>query len=298
MAISWDTYRTIPALLSYAEAKKHHDDVVPIRGDEHKTRPCARRDQKWFSIWEANNAIHVGYGSHAHEGRQKLVTFEPSGTVTVHGRGRGGSAATNERLSKLLGTTFQTHQYDVWVQCSFFDNGEHKCGSLPLRRDVPSTFVRGSEYGLTFVNYKFPVTHRINKPKLKEVLRPMLPFLSYVEGLAKLQERATPTFTAETIAEVYGWADEARRRANPPPSLRWGNEVQQNREEFFRLVASDDHEDRFKAAIMLSYNSYYNSSARETLMEKLMRAKPNDIFDKQEHRDGLLVKDRYRRFMG
>jgi len=297
MAISWSTFGTIPTLLSYAEAKKHHDDVVPIRGDEHKTRPCARRDQKWFSIWEAEGAIHVGYGSHAHEGRQKLVTFEPSGTVTLSAKGR--SAATNERLSKLLKTTFQTHQYDTWVQCSFFDNGEHKRGLLPLRRDAPSTFMRDKEYGLTFVNYKFPVTHRINKAKLKEVLRPMMPFLSYMEGLAKLQERAAPVFTAETIAEVYGWADAPYgQRANSPPSLRWGNEVKQNREEFFRLVVSDDHEDRFKAAIMLSYHTYYNVGIRETLMEQIMRDKAKGIFDQKEHRDGRLVKDRYRRFMG
>lgn len=64
MAISWDTYYAIPSLKNYTEAKEHHDRVIPIRGDLHNTRPCGRRDQKWFSIWEAEDkSIVVGYGA-------------------------------------------------------------------------------------------------------------------------------------------------------------------------------------------------------------------------------------------
>ena len=60
MALAWDTYRAIPMLNNYAEAKQHHDNIVPIRGDQHKLRPVGRRDQKWFNIWESKDAIHVG----------------------------------------------------------------------------------------------------------------------------------------------------------------------------------------------------------------------------------------------
>jgi len=291
MAISWSTFGTIPTLLNYAEAKKHHDDTKPIRGDAHGTRPCARRDQKWFSIWEAEGAIHVGYNN-----RHKLVSFHPSGTVMVHRQGS--SAATNERLSKLLGENFQTHQYDTWVQCAYFDNGTHKRGWMPLSNKEPNMFVRHGGNDLIYLNYKFPITHTLNKVKVKEVLQPLMPFLSYIEGLAKLQERPCPHFNAETIAEVYGWADASYRRANPPPSLRWGSQVKENREEFFRLAASDNHEDRFKAAVTLSYHSYYNYTARDALMEQIMRGQSSEVLDKKEHRDGRLVKDRYRRFIG
>ena len=293
MAISWDTYITIPTLLDYAAAKKHHDDIVPIRGDAEKTRPCARRDQKWFSIWEAEGAIHVGYSN-----RTKLVTYEPSGSIMVHSRGRGCSAATNERISKLLKAEFQTYQYDVWVRCAFYDNGEGKGGWMQLRHKEPSMFLRNTDGGLTFMNYKFPVTHQLNKVKVKEILRPFLPFITYMDGIAKLQDAATARFNTDTIAEVFGWADEGRKQPNRIPQLRWGNDVEHDREEFFRLAVSDDHYDRLKAAITLSNAVYYGDNTRTGVMEQIMRGRPNDIFDKKEHRDGKFVKDRYRRFVG
>lgn len=301
MAINWETYRSIPFLQDYAAAKRHHDNTVPIRGDEHGTRPCGRRNQKWFSIWEAEGAIHVGYGCGELDKRTKLVTFEPSGSITIpHTRYRG--AATHERLSKLLGETFRTHQYDTWVSCLYYDNGDLKRGWLPLPNKKPATFMRQDVNDLVFVNYKFPVTHHVDKAKAKEVLRPFVPFLTYMEGLAKLQERATPEFSNETKAEVFGWRDgpawSQHPAPNSPPNLRWGTDVEQTRADFFDLATSDDHMDKLRAAITLCHSAYWGQSVRQSFMDQLMRHRPNDIFEKREHRDGKLVKDRYRRFIG
>jgi hypothetical protein len=300
MAINWETYRSIPLLQDYAAAKKWHDSLVPIRGDEYKTRPAGRRNQKWFSIWEAEGAIHVGYGCGPLDKRTKLVTFEPSGSIVLTpSRHRG--AATHERLSKLLGETFQTHQYDTWVNCAFFDNGVYRRGWLSLPNEQPAIFMREGPNDLVFVNYKFPVTHHVSKDKAKEVLRPFVPFLTYLEGIAKLQGRALPEFSQETKAEVFGWRDGPAWSAYPapnlPPNLFWGSEVDRYRADFFDLATSDDHMDKLRAAITLCHNTQWGQSARQGFMDQLMRSRPNDIFDKVEHRNGKLVKDRYRRFV-
>jgi hypothetical protein len=302
MAINWETYRSIPFLMNYAEAKKHHDNTLPIRGDEYKTRPVGRRDQKWFSIWEASNAIHVGYGYGELDKRTKLVTFDPSGSITVHPARRSWGAATHERLSKLLGETFRTHQYDTWVNCVFFDNGTYRRGYLPLRRGIPTNFVRHGTHDLIFINYQFPVTHRVNSDKAKEVLRPFVPFLTYVEGVAKLQGRKSPEFSRETIAEIFGWRDGTEKwvmhpSPNSPPNLVWGENAPQHRDEMFALAASDDNMDQLRAAITLCHNAHWGTTPRQAFMEHLMRMRPNDLLDKREHRKGRMVTDRYRRFM-
>lgn len=301
MAINWETYRSIPFLQDYAAAKKWHDNTKPIRGDAYWTRPVGRRNQKWFSIWEAEGAIHVGYGCGELDKRTKLVTFEPSGSIIIpHTRYRG--AATHERLTKMLGETFRTHQYDTWVNCAFFDNGTHRRGWLPLPNKQPATFMRQGGNDLIFVNYKFPVTHHVDRDKAKEVLRPFVPFLTYMEGLAKLQERAIPEFSNETRAEVFGWRDgpawSQHPAPNSPPNLRWGTDVEQTRADFFDLATSDDHMDKLRAAITLCQSAYWGQSVRQVFMDQLMRHRPNDIFNKVEHRDGRLVKDRYRRYLG
>lgn len=294
MAINWTTYRSIPFLQTYAEAKRHHDNIVPIRGDENKTRPAARRDQKWFNIWEADGAVHVGYSS------GKIVTFMPDGSIVVPAR-RSRSAATHERLSKMLGETFRTHQYDTWVDCVFFDNGKYRRGWLPLRNDADSIFLRHNNTDLIFVNYKLPVTHHVNKEKAKEALRPFVPFLSYMEGLAKLQERTTPQFERDTVAAVFGWRDgpawSNHPAPNSPPNLRWAPDVEQVRADFFALAASDDVDDKMRAAITLVHNARWADTPRAAFMDQLMRGMPDAIFDKREHRDGKLVKDRYRRYL-
>ena len=300
MAISWDTYRAIPFLQNYAAAKQHHDNTTPIRGDENKTRPCGRRNQKWFSIWEADGAIHAGYGYGELDKRTKLVTFEPSGSIIVpHTRYRG--AATHERLSKLLGESFRTHQYDTWAHCSYYDNGTLMHGHMPLRKDTASVFARHGTHDLVYMNYRFPVTHHVNKAKAKEVLSPFVPFLTYMDGVAKLQGRKSPGFSRETIGEVFGWREggawSTHPAANAPPNLVWGNDATRHRDEMFALATSDDHMDQLRAAITLCHNAHWGVTPRQAFMEHLMRMRPDDLFDKREHRDGRLVKDRYRRFV-
>lgn len=230
MALNYDTLYAIPRLTNYAEAKKWHDDVVPIRGDEHGTRPCGRRDQKWFSIWMRNNDVHVGYGSGELEKRQSLVIYHKDGTITVEKRNRWSSASDNERRNRLLGIEFKTHQYDTWVHCAWYDGGQKRKGYLPVKCNgqrgwdaIPaqSTFVRDSAGDMVFLNYTYPVTHKVDRPAMNQALKPFRSFITFIEGLRKLQGTKHLGFSQETYAEYFGWADSldwhGNRRANVPP---------------------------------------------------------------------------------
>jgi hypothetical protein len=73
--------------------------------------------------------------------------------------------------------------------------------------------------------------------------------------------------------------------------------VIRNRSDMLALAASDDHYDRLKAAVMLYYHSHWGIAARNRFMDQLMRVRASDILDTREHRDGRMVRDRYRRYI-
>ena len=297
MALSWMTYRAIPTLRDYNEAKQYHDDIVPIRGDEFKTRPAGRRNQKWFSIWESKDAIHVGYGGRGPENNKPLVTYSKAGSIIVTPCYRG--ASTNERMSRLLDVTFGTHQYDTWARCHYYDNGELKHGVLPLRSDGPNVFVRGEGNNLVFVNYAFPKTHKVNRQKMKAKMMEFSPFIQYLKGLWKLSD-GRPTFSEETRKEAFGMEFCPYRKIDivgGPPNLRWGGDVDEKRAMLFNWAASTDPMDQLRAAITLSYMSYSGANPIETLKEYVVRTYKEAVLDVVEHRDGKLVKDRLKRFL-
>lgn len=296
MALSWSTYRAIPFLRDYAAAKEHHDNIKPIRGDEHATRPVGRRDQKWFSIWESKDAIHVGYGAKALDGRNPIVTYQKSGSIIVTPHYRG--ASTNERLSRLTGETYKTHQYDTWVRCSFFDNGEKRHGWLPMR-DGPNMLVRDGDSGLTFINYTFPKTHKIDKEKMKAKLEEYQPFLQYLRGLWKLADGAL-RFEEATAIECFGstqapWIN--RTIPNNPPNLRWGADKDDARALFFSWAASTDPMDQLRAAITITRMAYWGQNPLEVFQEYVIRTYKDAVLHATEHREGKFVTDRLRRLI-
>lgn len=291
MALSWDTYRAIPRLFSYTDAKRWHDDTTPIRGDENKTRPCGRRDQKWFSIWERKDAIHVGYGARPIDQCHALVSYERSGSIIVSPYHYGG-ASTNERLTKLLGAKFQTYQYDTWVHCDYYDNGERKTGWLPIPRDRPARFMMEGE-SLVFVNYAYPVIHKINKDKMNETAGKYAEFLTYVKGVWKLAG-GRPFFEMETRAEAFGtYINQFNKTPTPnsPPNLRWGKDKDEARVQFFEWAASSDPMDHLRATITLNWVGN-GENPIETFKEYVVRTYKERVLDKVEHREGKLVKDR------
>lgn len=310
MAISWDTYYALPKLDNYTEAKQHYDRVTPILRDEHKTKPVGRRTQKWCSIWEAKDkSIVIGYGSGKIEARQPLISYQPSGTITLHVFGRHASASTNERIQRILGVDVSTHQYDTWVRCHWYDGGKRKQGYLPLHRNhkanwtdkegMNSTFVREKDGALVFLNYTYPVTHHLNRPAVKEALAPSEPFLNWVNAMCKLQGAKHIHFEEETRAEYFGWSGHknwvGNDVPNPPPNTRWARDVEANRAQFIEWAQSDSVDDWMRAAITVQWNA--TEPPRAFLLDQLLSLNPDTLLTTQVHTDGRKVTDRYKRYL-
>lgn len=309
MALGYNTYYEIPNLHTYADALRRYEETTPIRGDEHKTRPCGRREQPWFSIWRdpADQSIHVGYGREAITKRRTLVRYHPTGEITIHKRGPYSSATCNERVSRLLRVTVGTHQYDTWVRCAWYDEGVKRKGVLPLQRDkqgcyeadIVSTFVRGSDGDLVYLNYKYPITHKINKPNMKQARDQMRPFMRFFESICKLQGVESPNFSDEVYAEYFGQSPRPNR---PLPNLRWGSrkEAQEEGEEFFRWATSGDRDDWMRAALTVAWHAVAWHGSRDSrgfITEMLLKYKTAEMLVPEVHKEGKLVKDRYRRYL-
>lgn len=305
MALAYQTYRAIPTLKTYGEALAHHDKVKPIRGREIECRPCGRRDQTFFTIWkDAMDQVHVGYGGNEHGKRTKLVTYHPTGHISLFQRYRG--AATNERLQSLLSVDFVTHQYQTWVRCNFYDNGLHRKGWLPLRDGEggmeASNFVRSSaEFnGMTFINYRYPLTHKLNRAAIKEFMTQAEGFVRYASGMVKLAGGRLD-FGYDTLCEAFGTRpnefDPTRQIVNPRPNLRWGSDVKQARETLFNWVMSDDPMNMLRALITLNEHTRYGTDPIEALKEYMIRYAPTKYLIPQEHKEGRLVRDKYARFI-
>lgn len=314
MVLGYNTYYEIPHLPTYADALRQYEDTKPIRGDENETRPCGRRSQPWFSIWRdpADKSIHVGYGRGEISSRRTLVRYHLSGEITVHKRSAYSSASNNERRERLLGTTFGTHQYDTWVKCAWYDEGVKRKGYLPLRSgkgrytevDTVSTFTRNADGDLVYLNYKYPTTHKINKPNMKQLRDQIRPFTRFFEGIRKLQGVESPKFSDEVYAEYFGWREampgynpQVRAPNRPLPILRWGSGegAQEQRGEFFQWATSEDHDDWMRAALAVSW--YGSGDLYGFITDIMLKYKPNELLVAEAHKEGKLVKDRYRRHL-
>lgn len=319
MALNWKTYNSIPRLHTYREALDHYHNVAPILRDAHNTRPCGRRDQKYFSIWVVGSGptpvVHVGYGSHELSERTTLVSYHPGGTITLHKRTRWSSASDHERMTKLLGTPFRTYQYSTWVQCGWYDNGELRKGWMPLRKTAArnwnsppeehalSNFVRDPSGQLVFQNYTYPTTHKLNKTKYKEAIAPYQHFTAYVESMSRLQGLPADSsgahyyrrmeFSKETYIEVFGEDGDVNRTV---PSLWWGNDelVRANRQTFLQQAASTDLMDQLRALLTLDHSLGYAGGTHKKAFERLLISTQRGVvFDTVTHTEGKLVKDKY-----
>lgn len=323
MALNWKTYDAIPRLYTYAEALAHYNNTTPIRGDKFETRPCGRRDQKWFNIWQddKDKSIHVGYGVGEQSSKQTIVQYHASGMISLRQRTRWSSASTNERLQRLLGTDVGTFQYDTWLKCAWYDGGKLRRGWLPLQfnpsrnwngDDVFSNFVRGPSTGtgekgeLVYLNYTYPVTHTINKAALKDILAPFQPFLTYMEGLRKLQGGDRLVFLREVQAEYFGWSEGKDWQGNPVPNrplyLRYGDNPEAARAQVYAWMADDGltkYDSWMRAAITLLYSTHHNQHLHTSVRECVLKDHRDKVFDVTTHTDGKRVKDRYRNlFLG
>jgi hypothetical protein len=312
MALNYKTFYKIPQLHTYADALEHYNNIKPIRGDEHGTRPCGRRDQPWFSIWldPDDKSVVVGYGRHELPTRRKLVSYHPAGEIAVYKRGGYSSASCNERMDRLLRTTFRTYQYDTWVNCAWYDGREKRKGVLPLDMGVrgdhtqqgAAVFVRDTAGDLVYMNYQYPVTHVINKPEMRQFNEQIKPFTQFVSSIRRLQGGEL-SFSSEAYAEYFGWADHKNYWGEKVPnyplsSLRWqsSHRGDEDREQFLEWAKSDDRDDHMRAAMVVAY-CCNRADTHGFTTDVALYTDPQRFLVRQIHTEGKLVKDRYRRYM-
>ena len=309
MALHYNTYYAMPRLENYTAALAHYNHVKPILRDPYETRPLGKRTQKWVSIWldpQDKKTVCIGYGAGELSSRQTIISFDPSGVIRVHKRTRWSSASCNERMSRVLGMEFKTHQYDTWVRTHFYDQGKLCKGWLPInmgkgtRWDGPETytnFVRAPSGELVFLDYSYPVTHKVNMAAVKIYKEQYQEFLTYARGFLKLHDKRRVDFDKETLAEHFGWQPETAwgRHPNYPPSLMWGDQAAANRAELFNLMRSGDVQDKYKAFVWLNQHAPWQSGPLEYFEGLFLKTHRDEVFVTEVHTSGELVRDRYKR---
>lgn len=314
MALAYDTYYATPRLDTYADAKAHYDKVEPIARDPHNVRPLGKRKQPWITIWQDPNtkAIVAGYGRGELSKRRPLVSWERGGVINIHRNTRFTSAACNERIQRLLGTDVQTHQYGQWIRCAWYDSGVRNMGYLPVLPNVTArdwrspdqtaSFVREASGNLVFLDYTYPVTHTLNKSSLKTHLEPYKGFLGYSRSMAKVFDGKDIIISRETCMELFGSTFSSWTKRDEPNhsglNLNYGEEKERDRAIFDEWLRGDDPDNWIRAMVVLD-EAYIakGQPMRERLTAWLLNTRPRDLLETTVHKDGKLVRDRYRRYL-
>lgn len=328
MGLSWNTYHALPTLYNYAAAEKWEQNVKPIRGDARGTKPLGRRDQKWRGIYRAEDGsirVNEGYDYEAMRKiesvkermeannyryapqdlvPQDLITFHKSGVVEVSVKYS--SATLNEVFGSVLSMRVRTHQYDSWVNCSWYDSGELRSGWMPLHKTKPNLFMRDGRDGRNernhrwvFLNYTYPTNRKINREGAKAIKARYAPALDYIANMEKLMGKSL-SFDNETRGEVWGWKTHPGGNRGPdippqPAAVRWAvaEEKARTASNMFTLLESTDTQDHFKLLVWLTCGWM---PPTDSLTDFLRRQFKDQWFTEERVTSGALVTDKYRRF--
>jgi hypothetical protein len=309
------TYYAMPRLYSYADALKHFNEVVPIRGDKDKTKPVGRRDQKFFAIWKNDDeSVSVGYRWH---NDKPLIKFHTDGSVGVKTQI---SAACRERVQRILGMNLQRKHNRTWVQAKTYQDGKEVDGWFPISNPKDNwrsehreaLFVVPKSGGMpTFLNPAPVETHTKDRQASKDITAKYKVFRSYVENMAKLTDGRVPNMLPSELRALLDLSvdkEHANRDISLCPQYAYGD-VERHakyRARFFDLLESDDAEDLYKAMLWVSSSvgGYWSGNAEarhidswRLAWERTVSIHHRDaLFFKTQSRDGVLRADRYARF--
>lgn len=302
MALGWHTLRAFPTLRTYAEALEHYNRVTPIRGDAYETRPVGRRDQQWKSIWLGDDkAVCIGHGSREISSRSPVVKYYQNGVVELPST-RWMGRSTQEMIERITGIELRTYMYTIWVRATIHTEEGAKKGWWPLKDN--NRFVLGTPTAPSpqLLNWRYPVKHTLNKQKYQAVMAQYEPFLSYLQGMAKLyDDRTIPAYNVDELAEALAVPLDKLYETYPQPMYQRNREV---RERFLKMISSEQVMDHYKA--MMWYRAYNRYDGQYWARSGFTDIKPWDVITdwlKRIHRDemfdavpvttGQLVRDRY-----
>lgn len=296
--LNWRTYGALPVLKSYQQALEYFEKVVPIRGDENKTKPVGRRDQKFFSIWkrDTDNAVCVGYAWHSREDGRALLAYHPDGRVAIE---KPISVTCRERIQRIAGLNINRHYNEDWVTAAAYVDGEEVIGHYPMQLyhggTRKATFILRENATALYVNPVPAYKHIINRNAKAEITARYKPFMEYVSAMSKLsadEPSDNPLVPTVSLQEARDMGIHGNSLAH-----RYGN-IDEGQAQFLTFVDSGETEGWYKAMLMLGRSGWrvQLNEAQDIFTHVLHRQYRDTVFIKERVAAGKLVQDRYNRY--
>jgi uncharacterized protein YlzI (FlbEa/FlbD family) len=248
--MGYATVRHVPSALNYAQAKKIHDQIKPIRGKDIK--PLGqRRDYDQYSVkMNGEDVQFVCY-------RTPVVTYHPDDTITIS-NGGWASVSTHQFIDQVLGIRANGYRGMTALTINgkkYLIDGNSQ--SLKMKWEGFS----GNWSILSGIKTQF--SYRLKRKEANNVRARYKAFADYFKGYIKLRSETIKRrwgddytgicISAQEIAAAFGMSD-----LHPDQAVWLGtNEILQKgskkyeraAEEMLALITSDDHEKWSKAAL-------------------------------------------------
>lgn len=238
----------IRILRDYAEALSWFERTVPIRGREKRglkeCRPLGHRNRPHFSIRKADDG---SIECREYSESNIPVTFHPDGTITV--KAYWVTTSTAAFIEEVLGVRafVQDHSVVISVQCT-----QHRVprDGLKLRRRDEG---KGA---LEVINPTVEVVHHIRRREANNVRSMYNEFRDFMSGIIKLRDERG--LSQEELAELFGMERVEYTTGNgvvqgwdrvKSPVLAYAD--RECMEELFAKITSENHEDRYFAAMFI-----------------------------------------------
>lgn len=188
----------LPALVSFEQAKKHYETVIPIRGRSKECKPAGKnRRFSWYTIERNMKSVEDGsqigkwtesYGIRVYGA--DLVEFHSDGNITL----RTSNWASPTTMSVLFystasfGTVFS--EKGKW----YFRNKQNKC--YPLNGELELHKKDGVYEPVNIVQEN---RHRANRKAMNEVAKKYKKFTDYAKQMLLIEPNVTRLEMAEFI---------------------------------------------------------------------------------------------------
>jgi len=322
MTLRYSTIRELPMLRSYAQALAHYNNVTPIKGDAHKTRPVGRRNQKWFNIVYDKHTQCVGIGYHVGqraESDKPLIEYHADGRVSINVKIANGrlSSTCRERIQSITNIRIAGENNAYWVRAKTYVEGKLDGETMHLlipdklygmnTQDV-YTRPHSAEFILSpvvgdapiFLNPVPAYKQILNRQAMREVVAEYAEFIAYAKGMGKLLGGTIPRRGAHTLTEEFGGDSKGFGQLMPMyvphgRSASWGID---NRETLLAWAKGGEQEEMYKAVLWVAaYTQWYRNLCPievwvSTFRAILIRCHEERVILKKRMESGI-IRNRY-----
>jgi hypothetical protein len=221
-------------------------------------------------------------------GDQKMLSFHPDDTITLHYYTHWGAVSINEITTIVLGMDVATRIGKVWAQCE----ADGVWGYFPVRQASKE----GSRFKIVdnravYLNPVFHVTHSKKRKEANGCYKTYAAFRKYLYGIIKLRGESP---RASGGYNYGGWRNQ--------PATGFSNEEY---EEYFGpkyygqlKIQHEDlfgtPEEQYKAAMCVMYRVPFTvASAKKALNLVIDKVHRDSLFYEVVHKDGKIRKDTY-----